>query len=470
MDKNAISKGRVAIALVFALSCFGLLLFLWNAFGGPVPLQPQGYQAKVLLPEAPLLPVQADVRISGVPVGKITQIKRNANNVEATVEIEERYAPLRKDVRVTVRRKTLLGEGYLELTPGQPRAPLLAEGATIPPSQVQEPVALDELFSAFDKPTRNALQRWFVGWSAGLKDRGDSLSSAIGHLPGTAEGAADLLGELRRQRGAVSTLVRDTGRTFTAIGSHRARVDELINNANELFATTAASDRNLQATFRALPGFLDALKASSSAVRRAAVPATPLLRELRPVARQLPDTLRATDELAPVLQSIAAPLDRVTRVAPRGLKAASDIVRASQPLFRQLDPLSQYVVPVVDFVQAYRREIITQFPKTAAATQASYADPGSGRPIHYLRAPAVVVSESLTGHKVRAPYSRANAYPIPGSLNDFIKGPLKALDCSNEKNTATIIALGGAPPCIEQGPWTFRGKTAQVPLQLTPAP
>jgi virulence factor Mce-like protein len=470
VDKNAITRGKVAIALVFTLSCFGLLLFLWTTFGGPVPLQPTGYQAKILLPEAPLLPVQGDVRISGVPVGKITRIKRNGTNVEATVEIAPRYAPLRKDIRVTVRRKTLLGEGYLELTPGSPNAESLPENATIPTSQVRTPVGLDQLFSAFDKPTRLALQRWFQGWSSGLENRGAPLSRALGHLPGASEGAADLLGELRRQRNAVSTLFRDTGRTFAAIGSHRARVDEFIRNGRDLFDATAASDRDLQATFHALPGFLDALRASSSAVRRAAVPATPLLHELRPVARTLPRTLAATNRIAPVLRSLAGPLDRVTAAAPRGLSAATSIVRASQPLFTQLDALSTYVVPVIDFAWAYRREIVTQFPKVAAATQGAYADPGSGRMTHYLRAPAVVVSESLSGHKVRAPYNRGNAYLTPGGLEEFLKGPLKAIDCRNEKNTATILALGGAPPCNVQGPWTFRGKTALFPLQLTPAP
>jgi virulence factor Mce-like protein len=470
MDKNAITRGKVAIALVFALSCFGLLLFLWTTFGGPVPLQPQGYQAKILLPDAPLLPVQADVRVSGVPIGKITKIERSGTNVLASVEIKARYAPLRKDVRVTVRRKTLLGEGYLELTPGRRSAPSLVEGGTIPTSQVLKPVALDQLFGAFDKPTRLALERWFQGWGEGLKGGGAPLSRALGHLPGASESAADLLGELRRQRGAVSTLFRDTGRTFAAIGSHRARVDALIRNSRDLFDTTAASDRNLQATFHALPGFLDALRASSNAVQRAAVPATPLLHELRPVARTLPRTLLATDRIAPVLKAIAKPLDRVTAVAPRGLGAAASIVRASQPLFTQLDVVSRYLVPIVDFAWAYRREIVTQFPKTAAATQPSYADPGSGRPIHYLRAPAVIVSESLTGHKVRAPYNRGNAYMKPGGLLDFVNGPLKALSCDNEKNTATILALGGAPPCLEQGPWTFGGRTALFPLALTPAP
>src|SRR4029079_13302960 len=43
MQKSAPSFGRIAAMVLFALSCFGLVLFLWLAFGGPVPLKPKGY-------------------------------------------------------------------------------------------------------------------------------------------------------------------------------------------------------------------------------------------------------------------------------------------------------------------------------------------------------------------------------------------------------------------------------------------
>ena len=48
--------------VAFALSCFGLLLFLWLSFGGPVPLKPKGYRVNVAFPEATNLGLEADVR------------------------------------------------------------------------------------------------------------------------------------------------------------------------------------------------------------------------------------------------------------------------------------------------------------------------------------------------------------------------------------------------------------------------
>ena len=52
MQKQAPTFGRLLTMVLFALSCFGLLLFLWVSFGGPIPLEPQGYRFHVAFPEA----------------------------------------------------------------------------------------------------------------------------------------------------------------------------------------------------------------------------------------------------------------------------------------------------------------------------------------------------------------------------------------------------------------------------------
>ena len=52
MQKSAPSFGRIAAMVLFALSCFGLVLFLWLAFGGPVPLKPKGYRVTASFAEA----------------------------------------------------------------------------------------------------------------------------------------------------------------------------------------------------------------------------------------------------------------------------------------------------------------------------------------------------------------------------------------------------------------------------------
>ncbi len=134
VNKQAPSASRIIVMAGFALSCFGLLLYLWLAFGGPIPLKPKGYRMDVSFPEAQQLAEQADVRISGVPIGKVqgTVANKDTGTTVATLEIEEKYAPVPKDTRAILRQKTLLGETYVELTPGNASAGMVAEGGALP--------------------------------------------------------------------------------------------------------------------------------------------------------------------------------------------------------------------------------------------------------------------------------------------------------------------------------------------------
>src|SRR5437016_4906032 len=52
METSAPSIRKVITMVLFALSCAGLLLFLWLSFGGTIPFNPQGYRIQVPFPNA----------------------------------------------------------------------------------------------------------------------------------------------------------------------------------------------------------------------------------------------------------------------------------------------------------------------------------------------------------------------------------------------------------------------------------
>src|SRR3954462_11024866 len=124
MQKTAPTFGRLLTMVVFALSCFGLLLFLWLSFGGAVPLKPKGARFDVAFGEATQPGPEADVRIAGVTVGKVREKRRDprSNRTLATIDLQGRFAPIPDDTKAILRQKTLLGETYVELTPGSPGA------------------------------------------------------------------------------------------------------------------------------------------------------------------------------------------------------------------------------------------------------------------------------------------------------------------------------------------------------------
>ena len=137
----------------FALSCFGLLLFLWLAFGGPIPLQPKGYRFNVAVPRGRhAVPGgrRADLRrVGGQGQARSTPDKKTGAS-DATIELDSAYAPIPKDTKAILRQKTLLGETYVELTPGSPSAGTVPENGSLPAGAVSPTVELDEIFRAFD--------------------------------------------------------------------------------------------------------------------------------------------------------------------------------------------------------------------------------------------------------------------------------------------------------------------------------
>src|ERR1700679_2144663 len=98
MQKRAPKLGNMLVIILFVLSCFGLLLFLWESFGGSLPLKPKGYRLTVAFPRALALAEESDVRISGVDVGHVVALKLGKDGrTHATLELESQYAPLRSD-------------------------------------------------------------------------------------------------------------------------------------------------------------------------------------------------------------------------------------------------------------------------------------------------------------------------------------------------------------------------------------
>src|SRR3954466_5046650 len=201
MQKQAPTMGRLLVMAGFALSCFGLLLFLWLAFGGSIPLAPKVYRFQTSFGEATQLAKEADVRISGVSVGKVKTIDTQASGrSKATIELEEKYAPLPKNSKAILRQKSLLGETYVELTPGNKSAGMIPENGTLPASHVSPTVELDEIFRAFDSKTRDAFRAWFRSRAQSLPGRGMDVSAAIGNLSPFATDTTKLLEILNEQQ------------------------------------------------------------------------------------------------------------------------------------------------------------------------------------------------------------------------------------------------------------------------------
>ncbi len=457
METRPPTTVQLLVAIGFALSCFGLLLFLWLAFGGPTPLKPEGYRITVPFEEASQLATESDVRISGVSVGKVKQVTSSESGLaEATIEMDESYAPLPTNTRAVLREKTLLGETYVELTPGNPDGPTIPEGGGLPQAQVSKSVQLDEVFRSFDQPTRTAFQRWMKDSSVALRRRGVDLNAALGNLDPFSAETDNVLRILDTQRRAVRRLVRNGGEVFTALSERRGQLQGLIRNADTVFSTTARRNRDLQDAFVALPTFLDESRFTLDRLKRFADDTDPLVKQLDPAFQELSPTLIEIGRLAPQLRGFFTGLRGTVAASKHGLPALQDLLDDDlPPLLGAFDPWLRTVNPILAVLKDYKHEITAFFGNAAAALNAFEVPPEApDLEAHYLRTIAPLNPETVSSYPDRLRIDRTNPYLKPQTYTSVKTGlpGFETRQCTSgltaklESSTATNPAFSGRFP------------------------
>jgi phospholipid/cholesterol/gamma-HCH transport system substrate-binding protein len=491
VNLQALSPSRLLTMAAFAASCIGLLLFLWISFGGSVPLAPQGYRLRAEFTGAVQLAQESDVRISGVSVGKVISVSldRHAGRTRAVLQIDSKYAPRPADTRAILRQKSLLGETYIELSPGSRNGPRLADGGSLPPGQVAPTVQLDQILSTFDPVTRRAFSTWVQQQGIALTNRGQEFNAAIASFYPFATNVESVLSVLRRDSAATSALLSNGGQVFGALARSPAQLQGLIRNSNAVFASTAARDVALAAAIKAFPGFTVATRLTIDRVHRFAADAKPLIDELRPAARQLSPTLQETVTLAPELRSLLVNIGPLTQASKAGVPAFERFLDASVPWLTRLKPYLGNFVPIFDYINTYRRELAAFFANGTATTQATGQNITQTKLLHYLRISNPVNPEALSGYSRRLESNRGNPYMAPGGYQQLLNGlstfgnylctanPQPSIGPTIPANLVAILQgvyytkTPGGPPCKGQGPLgeVTTGQQQAFP-QLKPLP
>jgi len=458
LSKRAPSTTQLLVITAFALACFGILLFLWVTFGGPTPFKAKSYQVKVPFTEASQLAEQSDVRISGVDVGKVESIELGPKGKEAMalLNIDDKYAPLPASTRAMLRTKTLLGETYVELTPGAAGEPPLEDGATLPAAQVTESVQLDEIFQAFNPKTRRAFQTWMQEAAVAIEGQGQNLSYAIGSLEPTFREFEGLFRVLNSQEAAVSALFSNGAKTFEALRGREGELANLIRSSNELFKTTASRNQDIEALFRAFPTFQDESRLTVDRLQRFAVNADPLSRQLVPVAEQLSPTLIAFGKLAPEAKKLFEALPPVIKEAPTGFPALRKLFRDDfPPLLRASEPFVRNLNPVVTGLDLYKRDIAASFGNLAAAFHGRLTASETGTAAHYLRVMGPINAETLSTYPTRLTSNRNSPYSPSGWAALLAEGSLPVYDnrqCTSGTSATVAPTPGSNPALLERIP------------------
>ena len=458
---------RIPVMILFTAGCFGLLLFLWMSFGGNVPLKPNRYQLRVSFQDATSLAEAADVRIAGVTIGKVgkKELDRGGNRTRVVLEIDKKYAPLPKDTRAILREKTLLGETFVELTPGNPKSGNLADHEIISNSRVEPTVQLDEILRIFDPKTKVAFRQWMR--SSALQFKGTApqdFNDALGNLAGFASDGADVLRVLDEQKVAVRQLVKNTGVVFGALNERRGQLRGLVVNSQRTFSALASQDEALAQTFEIFPTFLDESRSTAIRLESFARNTSPLVRDLRPVADNLGPTVHDLGALAPDLETLFTRLKPVIRTAPDTLPQASRFLRGARPVLDSLHVFLPELNPILSFLN-FDQQIVAHFLSTGAGALNYRVNDEPNT--HMLPQLGIIGNKSLSYQTNEVPdWARGNAYLAPNTFDRALPlGAIEAFDCSNTgepgrgtKRDPTEAGDEDRAPCFEQPPFLYDGK------------
>src|SRR3954451_7323368 len=438
---------RVLIMVLFAISCFGILLFLWISFGGPIPLKPKGYRVQATFRDPVLIPQESEVRISGVNVGRITKVdKTSAGGIHATIQIKHQYAPIPRNVKAVLRQKTLLGEVYIELTPGNKSSGFIHDGGRIPTSHISPTVELDEIFRLFDAKTRAGFQTWMQSQAVALAGRGGDINEAIGNFPGFVSSSDELLRILNAQDDAVSGLVDNTGQVFGALTARDTELQQLIDNGEQATQTFAERNQQLAETFKALPAFERESKKTVERLTKTALSANEAITIARPAARELGPTFQEVKAIGPDFKGLLASLDSLTNAGRKGQPDFQRTTARFQRFFATLPQPLNHLNPILQLLKEHRLDFMSFMINVTAATQAQSIPRGNTTPKKYLRLMTMLAPEELSLYEHRLPTNRADPYAPQGRAREVYDNR----NCS-DKPWPTLTYGPGLPDDIVDG-------------------
>jgi ABC-type transporter Mla subunit MlaD len=331
-------------------------------------------------------------------------------------------------------------------------------------------VQLGQILSTFDPTTRRAFETWLEQDGMAFTNRGQAVNAALAQLYPFATNVDAVLAVLQRDNAATRTLLSDGGTVLSAISRVPPQLQGLIRNSNAVFATTASRDAELAATIRALPAFLGGTRATIAELNSFAANANPLVQELRPAAVQLTPALAAVNRFAPYLRQLLQVIGPLNQASATGEPALQRFLSESEPLLARLGPYLGSVIPIVDYVNAYRREIAGFFANGASTSEGTEQGLSNAKLLHYIRLSNPVNPEALAAYPARPSSNRSNAYMSPGGYNKLLKGleafgsylctsnPLPTIGPSIPSSLATILQSvyfsgnGEGPACKPQAP------------------
>jgi virulence factor Mce-like protein len=368
--RNA-TLGLIALAVILVLVFLGFTKDL--PFTTP-------YQVNAVFESANSIRPGSPVRIAGVEVGKVKEVKAHEDSDAAVLvlQIDDDGLPLHADATAKIRPRIFLeGNFFVDLQTGSPEAPELEDGGTLKVTQTATPVQLDEVLTALQSDTREDLKDLLEALAVALRSQptaaedadsdpsargetaAESFNDAYDDIPAAERSTAQVLEAfLGVEPGRdLSRLIDGTARTTAALARNENALQGLITNLNATMAAFASEAGNLRTSIAELPGTLESANGALASLNAAFPPTRAFAREILPGVRETPATIRAAfpwiDQARPLmgpreLGGLARELSPATadfaRLTDRAIKLLPQTTLASRCLRDVILPTGDVVI------------------------------------------------------------------------------------------------------------------------------
>lgn len=201
--KNIITPFKVGLLVLVAIGAF---VYMFGSVSSSLFKGDEGYSVSVYLDDATGLAVRTRVMLAGIAVGEVEDIALESGRARVTMRIHPDVVlhqgegePLVNGATLTKRQASLLGDYYLQLTPGV-SGPELGDGDLI--HTIMAPPGLDEIFERMDTVAANV-----EAITVDIKVVTESLAQVLGSEEGTLrleetiDGVRELVEALNRIAG-----------------------------------------------------------------------------------------------------------------------------------------------------------------------------------------------------------------------------------------------------------------------------
>src|SRR3954466_5276396 len=184
-SKASVIASPVLVGAVTVLIVIVGVYLAYNANNG-LPFVPT-YDLKAEVPNGQKLIAGNEIRLGGFRVGVVDDMRplvKEVNGKTRTValvklKLDKTAEPLAVDTKIAIRPRSALGLKYLDITPGKSRK-TFRQGDTIPlKNSKPQAVEYEDVFSTFDKKTRDNSRTALKGFGDAFAGRGQSINQAI---------------------------------------------------------------------------------------------------------------------------------------------------------------------------------------------------------------------------------------------------------------------------------------------------